>query len=163
MTYSVEEVADRLAINDALIRYCHALDDHDYETLDTVFLDSCVIDLTAAGAMRDEWKEVKKFFRRLRDTCTRDMHFFGVSRITFTDARRESARVKSKVINPMGMIGEDKAEHFFQIHGSYEDLFVKTPEGWMIQERTWYHGWISGDYPFTQAPGEMRKEIAEKV
>ncbi len=160
MTYTPEETADRLAINDTLIRYVHALDDHQYEVLDTVFLDEAIIDLTSAGAMRDEWREVKKFFRQLKETCTRDMHFFGMSRITFVDATRQAANVRSKVINPMGMKDEKGVEHFFQIHGIYDDYFVKTPEGWRVKARTWRHGWISGDYPFAQAPGEMRREIA---
>ena len=41
MTYSLEEVSDRLAINETIIRYVHALDDHEIDVLDTVFLPYC--------------------------------------------------------------------------------------------------------------------------
>lgn len=69
--------------------------------------------------------------------------------------------VTTKVINPMGAIGADGKERFYQIHGEYVDEFVKTPQGWRIQNRTWHHGWISGDNPYDgRASGEVRAEIA---
>ncbi|MFC0303374.1 nuclear transport factor 2 family protein [Rhizorhabdus histidinilytica] len=161
--YDPAEVADRMAINDTIIRYTHALDDHEIDVLDTVFTPDCQFDLTSAGAMRAPWPEVKAFFRKLGETVSRDMHMFGMSRITFTDASRQMAHVKSKVINPGGSIGEDGREHFYQIHGHYEDVFVKTAEGWRIRERTWRHGWISGDYPHAEMPGSVRADIARRL
>lgn len=160
MSYDLGEVADRLAINDLLISYTHALDDHDIDALDRVFTADCAFDLTSAGAMRGTWREVRPFFAKLGDTCTRDMHVFAMSRITFTDASRQEAKVKSKVINPMAAIGADGLEHFFQIHGEYDDIAIRTAEGWRIRERTWRHGWISGDCPYAGPPGAARLEIA---
>lgn len=160
MTYSVEEVADRMAIQDTIVRYVHGLDDQQFDELDKVFLPECMFDLTSAGAMKAPWTEVKKFFAKLHTTCTRDMHFFGMSKIVFRDESREIADVRSKVINPMGAIGEDGEEHFFQIHGTYDDVFVKTDAGWRIRARTWNMGWTSGDCPYQGGAGAARMEIA---
>jgi hypothetical protein len=163
MSYSLEEVADRMAINDTLIRYVHALDDQQIDVLDTVFLPDCLFDLTSAGAMKAPWTEVKPFFAKLHLTCTRDMHFFGMSRITFRDPDRREADVRSKVINPMGALGADGKEAFFQIHGTYDDLFVRTADGWRIRQRTWNMGWISGDCPYGSDTGAARMKIAEQA
>ena len=148
MTYSLEEVSDRLAINETIIRYVHALDDHELDVLDTVFLPDCKFDFSSVEGPSGTWTQLKPtLFASLRHTTTRDMHFFGMSRITFLDAGRTKARVKSKVINPMATMHNGR-EVFFQNHGSYDDLFLKLPEGWRIKERTWNFGWISGENPY---------------
>ena len=163
MPYSLEEMADRLEINDTLIRYVHGLDDQQVDVLDTVFLQDCMFDLTSAGAMKAPWSEVKLFFAKMHLTHTRDMHFFGMSRITFRDAARTEADVRSKVINPMGALDKDGVERFFQIHGTYDDVFIRTPDGWRIRQRTWNMGWISGDCPYDSDVGAARMKIAEQA
>lgn len=160
MTYSMEEVADRMAIQDIIVRYVHALDDQQFDELDRVFLPECMFDLTSAGAMKAPWTEVKAFFAKLHATCTRDMHFFGMSKIIFRDQTREVADVRSKVINPMGAMDDGGKELFFQIHGTYDDVFVKTDAGWRIRQRTWNMGWISGDCPYNGNTGSARMELA---
>ena len=83
---------------------------------------------------------------------------YGMSRITFLDPQRTTAKVKTKVINPLGAM-RDGREIFFQNHGTYDDVFVKTPDGWKIKERTWNHGWISGDNPYEGTTmGEARRK-----
>ena len=162
MSYSLEEVSDRLEINDTIIRYVHALDDHEIDVLDTVFTPDCLFDFTSVGGQRARYSEFKSFLEVLRYTCTRDMHVFGMSRITFLDEQRTMAKVKSKVLNPMGAM-KDGREVFFQHHGTYDDLFVKLPEGWRIKERTWNYGWISGDNPYEGTTmGEARAALARE-
>jgi hypothetical protein len=45
--------------------------------------------------------------------------------------------------------------HHFETVGTYDDVWVKTPEGWRIKERTWNQGWIWGDYPLQTLPGDF--------
>ena len=114
-----------------------------------------VFDLTSAGAIRGKWPEVKELYRGQKDVYVNYMHMYGNLRIDFS-ADRCSARVKSKVINPMGIPDATGKVRLFQVHGGYDDVFVKTEDGWRIKERTWLHGWISGDYPFDKPPGKLR-------
>jgi len=86
-SYSPGEVADRLAIQDVMARYVHALDERDYDRLDGV--------------------------------C------------------------------------QDGAIHHVETVGVYEDAWTKTMDGWRISERTWIHGWIWGDSPSAQLPGQF--------
>lgn len=152
--YSPEAVADRMAIHDLITRYVHALDDREYDALDSVFLPDTMFDLTSAGAIRDRWPAVKELYKSQKTIYVNYLHVYGNIRIDF-DSDRRSARVKSKVINPMGVPDETGTVRFFQVHGTYDDVFVKTEKGWRIKERKWNHGWISGDYPFEKPPGEL--------
>jgi hypothetical protein len=153
-TYSPEEVADRMAINDLITRYVHALDDREYDVLDTVFLPDTIFDLTSAGAIRGTWPTVKELYKSQRTIYVHYLHVYGNVRIDF-DSDRRSAQVKSKVINPIGVPDETGKVRLFQVHGAYDDVFVKTDDGWRIKERKWQHGWISGDYPFDKPPGAL--------
>jgi hypothetical protein len=154
--YSVEEMADRMAINDLITRYVHALDDREYDVLDSVFMPETVFDLTSAGAIRGTWPEVKELYKSQKDVYVNYLHVYGNVRIDF-EPGRTLAKVKSKVINPIGVPDENGNVRLFQVQGGYDDIFVKTENGWRIKERTWLHGWISGDYPFAKPPGELRK------
>ncbi len=157
MGYSMEELADRMEIIDVITRYVHALDDLDIDALDSVFTADCMFDLTSAGAMRGQWASiVKPFFASMHKSFKHDFHYFTNSRITFVDQARTQARVRHKVVNPCVVVRDGKEFHH-QIHGTYDDLFVRKPEGWRVQERTWNMGWISGDNPYVGTTiGEAR-------
>ncbi len=62
-SYSLDEIADRLAIGQVIARYVHALDARDYDTLDDVFLPDTRFDLTEAGGIAGSWVEVKRYYQ----------------------------------------------------------------------------------------------------
>jgi hypothetical protein len=53
------------------------------------------------------------------------------------------------------MVGDDGEIHHFLVVGAYDDDWTKTPAGWRVTKRVWEHGWISGEYPFAQLPGQF--------
>lgn len=159
MTYSLGEMADRMAISDLISYYVHAIDAGDYDALDNVFLPDTIFDLTSAGAIRGPWTEVKEFYKSRRHVYEHYFHMYGNLLITF-DERRDTARVKSKILNPIGIRSEDGKLHVFQLDGSYEDVFIKTPAGWRIKERKWIHGKAVGDYPFDEPVGTTGKQAS---
>ena len=48
---NLQELSDRLEINDLLIRYTYAIDDGDWELLDRVFTPDAQIDYTSSGGI----------------------------------------------------------------------------------------------------------------
>jgi ketosteroid isomerase-like protein len=50
MTLSSQEISDRLEIEQLLIRYCHAIDERDWDTYRSVYTDDAVIDDISAPA-----------------------------------------------------------------------------------------------------------------
>lgn len=153
--YSLDEIADRLAIEQVIARYVHALDARDYDTLDDVFLPDARFDLTEAGGIAGSWVEVKRYYQDNLGAFVDYQHVFSNVLLEF-EAERRTARSRSKVINPCGMMGGDGELHHFEVVGWYEDGWRRVPDGWRITERTWRHGWIWGDYPLASMPGEFK-------
>jgi hypothetical protein len=153
--YSLGEISDRLAIDQVIARYVHALDARDYDTLDDVFMPETRFDLTEAGGIADSWIEVKRYYQDNLEAFIDYQHVFSNVLLEF-DIGRQGARSRSKVINPCGMLGGDGKLHHFEVVGWYEDGWRRMPDGWRIIERTWRHGWIWGDYPLAALPGEFK-------
>jgi ketosteroid isomerase-like protein len=49
VTLSIQEMSDRMQIEELLIRYCHAIDQRDWEGYRGVYTDDAVIDDVSAG------------------------------------------------------------------------------------------------------------------
>jgi hypothetical protein len=152
--YTSAELADRLAIEQVIARYVHALDARDYDRLDDVFLPDTRFDLSEAGGIVGSWLEVKRYYQDNLAAFVDYQHAFTNVLLEFHGRRRAHSR--SKVINPCGMIGGDGELHHFEVVGAYEDDWRRVPDGWRIAERTWRQGWIWGDYPSAALPGEFK-------
>ena len=99
-----------------IARYVHALDARDYDILDDVFVPEARFDLTEAGGIAGSWIEVKRFYRDNLETFIDYQHVFSNVLLEF-DVGRHSARSRSKVINPCGMLGGDGKLHHFEVIG----------------------------------------------
>ena len=152
--FSLEEVADRLAIEHVVNRYVHALDTRAYDALDDVFLPGCTFDIGGAGSQAALWPDVKAFYEAsLLDTFPHYLHTLNNVLITF-DADRSTAHTVSKVINPAGQMGQDGRMHHFDFYGHWHDDWKRVPDGWRIANRRWENLWIAGDYPFVSLPAD---------
>lgn len=157
MGYSLEEIADRMEIQDLISYYVHAIDAGRYDDLDKVFLPDTMFDLSSAGAIRGPWTEVKEYYKSQRPVFEHYFHVYANPLIRF-DSARESATVRSQVLNPIGIRDESGKLRLFQLDGSYEDVFVKTEQGWRIKSRKWIHGKPVGDCPFDHMIGGLRRD-----
>ena len=61
MTKSLQELSDRLEIQDLLVDYADAIDRKDFDALDDLFTPDAVIDYTAVGGIRGSLPEIKEF------------------------------------------------------------------------------------------------------
>ena len=59
--HELEALADRLAIEDLLTRYAHAVDRHDWDLYRSVFTDDAHIDYTSAGGIAGTLDEAVSF------------------------------------------------------------------------------------------------------
>ena len=53
-TMTLEEISDRIEINDLLVRYTVAIDEKDWELLDTVYTPDAKVDYTSSGGIKGE-------------------------------------------------------------------------------------------------------------
>ncbi len=128
---SLDEIADRLDIQDLLVTYAHAIDFRRWDDLDAVFTPDAFIDYSAMGGAKGSYPEVKTFLRETLPIFSSYQHLLGASRITLDG---DTATGVTPCHNPM-VIGEGDSEHAFLCGLWYRDRFVRTPAGWRISER----------------------------
>jgi hypothetical protein len=138
----VQELLDRAEITDALTRYTLAVDDGDWDALDTVFTADATIDYSESGGTVGEVADVKKWLAEMLPAFSRKrLHTIGQVAITFTD---EGADVVAYFDNPMVIADGSGGERVVEVGGRYRHHFVRTPEGWrsrhLHEEVFWTRG-----------------------
>jgi ketosteroid isomerase-like protein len=133
VTYSPQEVADRLEIMELIARYSVALDSRDYDALDDLFTDDAVLDYRATGAIRGSLAEMKTFVADAFTMFAGTQHLTTSTTITFT-GDGNTANAKSACHNPM-IFGGDLAPKMMIVGLWYVDTLVRTENGWRFKER----------------------------
>jgi SnoaL-like domain len=140
---SPADVADRLAIDDLLTRYTMAVDDGDWDQLDTVFTPDAVIDYTSAGGIRGTRDEIKAWLAKALATFPVRQHLIANKRVVLDG---DTATVRAYFYNPMMLPSPDGDRPPKPVPGGgfYNHRLVRTPEGWrsveLIEEEVWRTG-----------------------
>lgn len=129
---ALQEISDRLEIQDLLVRYSHALDSRDWDALETVFTDDAVIDYTEMGGPRGTVKETRAF---LESTMPMFAGFQHLLANTVLELDGDTARTRTMCHNPMIFERADGERHVFFCGLWYRDTLVRTPDGWRIRDR----------------------------
>jgi len=128
---SLQEISDRLEIQELLIRYSHCVDTHDWDGWEQVFTDDAVIDYTEMGGPRGSVKETRNFLETTMPMFSSTQHMLGNTVLEF-DA--DQCRARTICHNPM-VLDRDGQPHLFVCGLWYRDLLVRTPDGWRIKDR----------------------------
>jgi hypothetical protein len=147
MPMTIQEISDRLEINNLLIDYCTAIDSHDFAALDRVFTDDAFIDYTALGGIKGNLTEIKEYLARVLPHFPATQHLIANSRVWLEG---DSARARTMCHNPMEMPLEAGGTQVAFYGLWYVDRLVRTADGWRIRERVEERG-----YAFN-VPAEFR-------
>ena len=129
----LQEISDRLEIQDLMARYCHAIDRRQLDELDAIFTENAVIDYSAFGAPRAGIGEMKGFLAEALSLHSAYYHLAATSRIVLDGDRAECHTICH---NPMVFRGgEGRPDVFYMCGLWYHDKLVRTPDGWRISER----------------------------
>jgi hypothetical protein len=132
MTMSLQEISDRLEIQDLLVGYSHAIDTRDWDALDDVFTADAFIDYSAFGGSAGDLESTKKFLANAMPNFASFQHMVATSKITI-DGDEGTGRTICH--NPMVIDKGNGETHVFYCGLWYVDKFVRTPQGWRIKER----------------------------
>jgi SnoaL-like protein len=128
---SLEEISDRLELQQLLIGYSEAIDRRQFDELDAIFTADAYIDYRATGGIDGQYPEVKEWLAEvLPQFFSVNAHMLGLPAIRI-DGDRASAR--TFCFNPMVLKGEKPS--VMQVGLWYVDEFVRTPEGWRMSRR----------------------------
>ncbi|MEU6658834.1 nuclear transport factor 2 family protein [Streptomyces sp. NPDC046821] len=131
---SLQEISDRLEIQDLMVRYSHAVDTRQWDLLDEVFAEGAVIDYTAMGGERGNLEQIKKFLASAMAGFPAFQHLISNTSLTFDG---DTATGRTMCHNPMVMPGEHGGDNGGVLYCGlwYVDTFVRVDGDWRIKER----------------------------
>jgi len=135
---SLQEISDRLEIQDLIYRYSHLIDTKSFDALrDEVFTEDAFIDYGVFGGSVGDVEETIAFLHKAFKRFPNSQHLNANIQIV-VDGDRATGRVMC--LNPQEMElkgkGEEKAEsHIFFCGLWYVDEYRRTEKGWRIARR----------------------------
>ncbi len=148
MPMTLEEISDRMEIQNLLFDYCTAIDSKNFDALDDVFVPDAHIDYTCFGGPKGPYPEVKAYLEKALPTFPSYQHMISNSRI-WLDGDRATAR--SICHNPMVIELPDGGTQTAYFGLWYVDKLVRTEKGWRLSERIEEKAYIHNLPPHFQA------------
>ena len=141
---SVQELSDRLQINDLLTRYTVAIDQKDWSLLDTCFTKDAHLDYTSAGGVAGDYPTVRKWLEAALALFPMTLHYVTNSVV---ELNGDAATARTAVLNPMGFQQKDGSLHLFTVGAYYNDELARGDEGWRIRQRIEEQAFMQGSLP----------------
>ncbi|HEY8120249.1 MAG TPA: nuclear transport factor 2 family protein [Myxococcota bacterium] len=132
MPRSLQELSDRLDIQDLQAAYSHAIDTRDFDALDRVFTPDAFIDYSAFGGSAGGLKETKAFLAKALAMFGGFQHMVATSQVKLSGNR---ATAKTICWNPMVVKRPGGEEHVFFCGLWYHDEYLRTLDGWRMTKR----------------------------
>lgn len=129
---SLQEMSDRLEIQDLFARYSFAIDERDWDALDHVFTPDARIDYSETGGAAGTFAQIKAWLPVALERFPMFQHMVATTRL---ELEGDTARSRTILFNPMVHRDEAGEQRTFFIGLWYRDRLVRTPEGWRIAER----------------------------
>jgi len=129
---SLQEISDRLEIEQLIVRYSNAIDQRNWDGLDEVFTADAYIDYRALGGIDGRYPEVKAWLGPALANFPHYCHMVSNIEITVSG---DSARARTLCINPMDTPLPGGGSQVMILGLWYKDKLVRTPRGWRMSER----------------------------
>ena len=139
----LQEISDRIEIQDLLARYTHAIDTRDWNALDRIFTPDARIDYSAFGGAAGGLDEIKTFLAESMPMFESFQHLVGSSVV---DIDGDTATARTICHNPMVLKG-GQDPHLLVCGLWYRDRLVRTGAGWRIAERVEERSYMKEEPP----------------
>lgn len=128
---NIEEISDRLEIQQLLAQYCTAIDSRKFDDLDDLFADDAEIDLSATGGATGPYPEVKTWLMATLGGLGPSAHLVSNSDLRLSG---RTATARTLCANPLVLDAKTNAVYLLWFW--YQDEFVKTGDGWRFRRRS---------------------------
>jgi len=133
MALSLQEISDRIEIDDLLTRYATGVDRRDWDLWETCFTSDAWIDYSAFGGTSGGVKEVRAWLEKTLAIFSMSQHMVINREVSLEG---DTATCRSGFFNPMALPeGEGGGTLLWFDGGYYCDELVRTGEGWRIRKR----------------------------
>ena len=138
---TLQELSDRLEIQDQITAYSYAVDFHRWDALDDIFTPDAELDFTASGGEKGDLPAIKGFFGRALNLFDGHQHLMGNTAVQLDG---DTATSQTMCHNPMYLTGEDGKQRVIFVGIWYHDEWRRTPDGWRITKRVQQKGYLHG-------------------
>lgn len=128
---STDRVADRQEINELLARYSWAMHDRDFDAWQACFTPDAHADYTTAGGIAGTPAEAAAWLSSTMSMFETNISHGGNVVVNFDSD--DSAKVRSIYKMVMKIGGESPT--YMEACGYYNDVVVRTADGWRIADR----------------------------
>lgn len=129
----LQRLADRIALNDLVVRYANAIDTRNFDRLDSVFTTDAYIDYRAMGGIDGPYPQVKAWLPQALQHFPGYMHMVGNCEFDI-DGDKASGRIAC--FNPMVVPQPDGGTDTMFLGLWYLDEYVRTSDGWRMSRRS---------------------------
>lgn len=129
---TLQEISDRLEIQQLMVDYSTAIDTRRFDDLDQVFTSDAYIDYRAMGGIDGRFPTVKAWLKEVLPTFPMYFHMVGNFSIKISG---DTARSKIICFNPMVTSDGAGSSQVMYCGLWYHDKFVRTSQGWRMSER----------------------------
>jgi hypothetical protein len=129
---SLQEISDRLEIQQLMVDYSTAIDTKNFDGLDLVFTPDAYIDYRVFGGIDGRYPEIKAWLATTLATFPIYYHMIGNVDIKITG---DTATSRIVCFNPMVTTLPEGGQQVMYCGLWYHDKHVRTPDGWRIAER----------------------------
>ena len=148
---TLDEVSDRLEIQEVMARYCQTIDRGDWDSFRSLFTANAVLDFTAFGGPVGDVETLIAFIQPALASAKASHHM--VSTVVI-DLDGDTANVRSAGHVPITLALPQDGEHTSFSGLWYNDVFVRTSTGWRIKSRQQERAWTFNMPPALDAPAE---------
>ena len=132
---SLQEISDRLEIQDLIHRYAQIIDSKDFDCLrDEIFCEDAFIDYSAFGGSKGGLEETIEFLHKAMKIFPNTQHMNSNLQVV-VQSGSDQATGRVMCLNPQEMKLPGHEEHIFFCGLWYVDEYRRTEKGWRISRR----------------------------
>jgi hypothetical protein len=129
---NIQEISDRLEIQQLMASYSNAIDARDWDRLDSVFTPDAYIDYRALGGIDGRFPQIKAWLKPALGKFPRYYHLIANTDIVLSG---DAAHARTVCFNPMECTLPDGGRQVMFLGLWYVDKLTRTRAGWRITER----------------------------
>ena len=131
----IENIVDRIEIENFFSRYARAVDDRDWELYRTLFTEDAHIDYSSSGGSKGNLDETVSFLSKALDMFEMSQHL--ITNIELFHKDENAVHAVALFNNPMRLKGGD----VWFVGGKYKHELLRSASGWksekLIEETLW--------------------------
>src|SRR5579863_6448752 len=145
MPLSIQQISDRLEIQEVLTRYCYAVDDRNWDAYRQLFTPDATIVDTVTGGVKSGVEEHITYMKRALSKVLVSQHAISTVLI---EVNGNEAKVRTHCSCPMVLDTPEDSRHVMFQGLWYRHTLVRTDAGWkihsLLEEGYWKHNAPAG-------------------